>query len=350
MSEADEPGVDFTADDPVVEVVVREALATGGVPEVVDVADDPEGLFAAAVLELGAREVRVFDDDGSEALPAGASAFGLERGWAADVELVVGRLPKTLAALDELGEVAAQFADPAVRVILGARQQHLVHSMNDALGQSFGSVRGSRGHRKSRALVATEPRAGLTPRYPLVGRIPELDLEVRAHGGAFAGAAYDLGTRALIDALDGVDLGDPAVVVDLGCGTGVLACASAREFPEARVIATDRAWSAVASAAATAAANGLEVEILRADAGAGIADGTVDLILCNPPFHDGRDVDPGMANRLFAAAARMLRPGGMIVTVFNSHLKHRQHLERIVGHTRQLDRTAKFTVTLTTRR
>jgi 16S rRNA (guanine1207-N2)-methyltransferase len=56
-----------------------------------------------------------------------------------------------------------------------------------------------------------------------------------------------------------------------------------------------------------------------------------------------------MANELFRAARRVLRPGGTLVTVFNSHLRHREHLERIVGRTRQLARTNKFTVTATTR-
>jgi 16S rRNA (guanine1207-N2)-methyltransferase len=81
----------------------------------------------------------------------------------------------------------------------------------------------------------------------------------------------------------------------------------------------------------------------------GIDDASCDLVLLNPPFHEGRDIEKGMANELFRAARRVLRPGGTLVTVFNSHLRHREHLERIVGRTRQLARTNKFTVTATTR-
>ena len=48
---------------------------------------------------------------------------------------------------------------------------------------------------------------------------------------------------------------------------------------------------------------------------------------------------------MFEAAARVLRPGGELWTVWNSHLAYKPTLERIVGPTRQIARTPKFTVT-----
>lgn len=376
------------ADDPVVEVVLREALVTGPqigrLPGTVAIIDADAG-FVAAVRELGAGEVRAFSDTSLEPI-AGATSHGLDAGLLDGATLVVGRLPKSLDELEAIADAVARHAAPEVRCILGARQQHLVRSMNTALATAFNGVRASRGLRKSRALVATLPQPGDPPVRE--GRIPELDLEVRAYGGAFAGAALDVGTRALLDALGAGDSADagasggadagasgvsgyrkgvapdqrfndaprtwaperaPGVVLDLGCGTGVLAAWAKRQWPDARVIATDRSWFACESTRATAAANGLEIEVVRADAAAGI-DAEVDLVLCNPPFHDGRGVDRGMANRLFDAAARLLRPGGDMVTVFNSQLRHREQLQKRVGHTRQLARTPKFTVTLSTRR
>ena len=44
---------------------------------------------------------------------------------------------------------------------------------------------------------------------------------------------------------------------------------------------------------------------------------------------------------------RTLRPGGIMLTVFNSHLEHRRALQRLVGPTEQLGRNQKFTVTRT---
>jgi len=52
----------------------------------------------------------------------------------------------------------------------------------------------------------------------------------------------------------------------------------------------------------------------------------------------------------FAELARVLRPGGQLWCVWNSPLRYRPVLERIVGPTRQIARDAKFTVTVSTRR
>jgi hypothetical protein len=43
-------------------------------------------------------------------------------------------------------------------------------------------------------------------------------------------------------------------------------------------------------------------------------------------------VSETVAERLFAGAARVLRPGGELWCVYNSHLPHREALRRIVGY------------------
>ena len=56
------------------------------------------------------------------------------------------------------------------------------------------------------------------------------------------------------------------------------------------------------------------------------------------------------ADRLFAAAARVLRPGGELWTVYNSALRYKPTLARLVGPTTVAPQTPKFTVTVSTRR
>ena len=77
---------------------------------------------------------------------------------------------------------------------------------------------------------------------------------------------------------------------------------------------------------------------------------SASFIALNPPFHSGSAVHEGIAPRMFADAARVLRPGGELWTVWNSALRYRPALERQVGPTRQVARNAKFTVTASTRR
>jgi 16S rRNA (guanine1207-N2)-methyltransferase len=140
--------------------------------------------------------------------------------------------------------------------------------------------------------------------------------------------------------------------LDLGCGTGVLAVLLARARPELTVLAADQSAAAVSSAEATAAANGLgdRIRVIRDDAGGSLAAGSVDTIVLNPPFHVGAAVVTTAADRLFAAAGRLLRPGGELWTVYNSALRYKPTLTRLIGPTTVVDRTPKFTVTVSTRR
>jgi 16S rRNA (guanine1207-N2)-methyltransferase len=80
-----------------------------------------------------------------------------------------------------------------------------------------------------------------------------------------------------------------------------------------------------------------------------VPDGSVDLVVCNPPFHLGTAVVTGAADRLFEAAARVLRPGGELWTVYNNRLPHRAALRRLVGRTRVVGAGRQFTVTVSVR-
>ncbi|UKF31965.1 class I SAM-dependent methyltransferase [Clavibacter phaseoli] len=280
---------------------------------------------------------------------------GLDDALADGARVVVARLPRSLDALDEWAGVVARAAADDVTVLAGGRVKHMTPAMTEVLARRFGDVRATLARQKSRILVARRPLRdgdldGSGELYPRAASHPDLGLEVRAHGAAFAGARVDIGTRFLLSFL--ADLpADARVAVDLGCGTGVIAAAVALARPDLRVVATDQSWAAVDSARATVAANGVaeRVTVVRDDAGSTVPDGSADLVLLNPPFHTGATVHAGLAPRLFAAAARMLRPGGELWTVYNSPLGYRPQLTRIVGPTREAGRNAKFTVTVSTK-
>jgi 16S rRNA (guanine1207-N2)-methyltransferase len=139
--------------------------------------------------------------------------------------------------------------------------------------------------------------------------------------------------------------------VDLGCGTGILAAMYARRNPGTEVLATDRSAAAVASAGATARANGLAgITAVQDDAMSTLPAGSADLILLNPPFHLGSSVHAGAGLKLFEAAGRVLAPGGQLWTVYNSHLRYGPALERLVGPTTVKGRNPKFTVAASVRR
>jgi len=280
----------------------------------------------------------------------GFTSHGLTPELVAGARVVLLQLSRSLDALDEIAALIADHADPEVVVVAGGRIKHMTTAMNDVLGRHFASVQASLARQKSRVLVATTPRPRGETRWPEQKVHADLGITVCAHGGAFAGTGIDIGTRALLQHLDAIPA-DARTAVDLGCGTGVLAVLLARANENLTVTATDESAAAVASAEATVAANGLQgrVVVVRANGAETIPDASVDLVLLNPPFHVGAAVHDGVARTLFVEAARVLKNGGELWTVWNSHLRYRPTLERVVGSTRQVSRDPKFTVTVSTK-
>ncbi|MCD2441054.1 methyltransferase [Agromyces sp. SYSU K20354] len=404
------PGLE--ASDAADRLVLDEAaalIAASG-PGDVAVIDDAYGAIALGAADAGVRGIRVHQDlvTGERALAENAARTGLVDAvrsmpftaeLVADVRLVLVRLPRSLDRLDEVAGLVAAHAHPEVVLVAGGRIKHMSLAMNDVLRRHFGALDVSHARQKSRVLIAREPvgrgaqriettaatsrdtasgletrppssaaprpageasaprpagEASAAPRpatWPRRERHDDLGLTVVAHGGVFAGTGVDIGTRFLLAHLaDAVP--DAATAVDLACGTGVVATWLARERAGLRVTATDRSASAAASARLTADANGVadRVHVTQADGLELLADASERLVVLNPPFHSDAALHTGIAAHLFADAARVLAPGGELLCVWNSHLRYRPMLERVVGPTRQIARNAKFTVTASARR
>lgn len=384
-------------------LLVERALSLGIDGREIAVIGDEYGAITLALTDAGLDGIRVHQDlaTGRRALArnaaeldlAGFSSHELDATLLEGVRLVLLQLPKALSELEQIADAVARWAAPDAVLVAGGRVKHMTIAQNEVLGRSFAEVQAERAVRKSRLVVASAPSpAPSDPPFPVTARHDGLMLV--AHGGAFAGARLDIGTRVLLEALrqaqgprqpqgprqtqgprqpqelrqaqgpsggqassagwvaEPVEATPAETVVDLGCGTGALAASYALAHPESRVIATDRSAAAVASARATVAANGVadRVTVMHDDAGSELADASADAVLLNPPFHLGNSVHTGAATRLFEAAARILRPGGELFTVYNSSLGYRAELTRLVGATEQMHRTPKFTVTRSMRR
>ncbi|GAB3710814.1 class I SAM-dependent methyltransferase [Mariniluteicoccus flavus] len=279
--------------------------------------------------------------------PSRSPLHSLDAHTLAGVDLVLMRLPKSLAALDEYAGLVATHADPDVRVVAGGRVKHMTRGMNEVLARHFSEVRASLGVRKARVLHAASPIPGQGQSWPQRQEHADHGLVLCAHGACFGGTKIDPGTRLLLDALrsslGGTRTGDETRSLDLGSGNGTLTVALARlGF---RVTAIDESRAAVRSTAATAAANGVEVEVRRADGLADTPDASVDLIACNPPFHLGTAKDSSVALAMIADAGRVLAPGGELWLVWNAHLPYLPALRRAVGPTDIVARNPKFIVT-----
>jgi 16S rRNA (guanine1207-N2)-methyltransferase len=314
------------------------------------VLDDLTGSLVAGLPDVAGVFCDSFVDERTavEAAPGVRVGSWADAGLLDGARLVVARLPKSLAALDELAGAVAAYAAPDVVLLAGGLVRHLSRGMNDVLAAHFGQVRASLGRHKARALVAEGPLPGASGpgSWPRSERHEAEDLTVRAHGGVFAGTGIDVGTRVLLDVLHRLPA-DALDVVDLGCGNGVLAVGTARVLRRAHVRGTDVSAAAVRSTLATAGANGVSdrVDAVRVDGLGGAGPGSLDLVVCNPPFHRGTALDRSTTPHLFAEVGAALRPGGELWTVWNSHLPYLPMLRARLGSTSVVTQTPRFTVT-----
>ena len=276
---------------------------------------------------------------------AGLAELGVGETWA------VINAPKATNALTETIAVLQPFVST---IIVIGRSDAMSRGVNKELARGFGRVDVSPGVGKHRMIIGSRPLSSPSllefPRRGVISRRGVGEFEVRAHGACFSGTKSDEGSALLIDSLLGLlDDEAPESVLDLGCGNGWLLTAAMRASGANTGLGVDVSKAAVASARATAEANGVDVDAILGDAAdpeepalAGL--GEFDLILLNPPFHQGTAIETETAAALMATAAKHLAPGGQVLTVFNSHLRYRGRLESIIGPSRQLARNKKFTV------
>lgn len=110
----------------------------------------------------------------------------------------------------------------------------------------------------------------------------------------------------------------PKSLLDLGCGYGYLGLMT-REQPIERRVMTDNNAAAVAMARYNAELNGIEATVIADDCARSI-DETFDVILCNPPFHQGFSVSSELTHQFLQQARAHLAPGGVALFVVNSFI------------------------------
>ncbi|MFI6033355.1 methyltransferase [Streptomyces sp. NPDC051315] len=267
------------------------------------------------------------------------------------VDVLLVRVPKSLALLeDQLLRLAPSVH--AGTVVVGTGMVKEIHTSTLQLFERIlGPTRTSLAQQKARLIFTTADPALRRPAnpwpygYDLPDGIGALSgRPVVNHAGVFCADRLDIGTRFFLRHLPQTH--GAQRVVDLGCGNGVVGTAVALANPRAEVLFTDESFQAVASAEATYRANGApgDAEFRVGDGLAGVPDGSVDVVLNNPPFHSHQATTDATAWRMFTGARRVLRPGGELWVVGNRHLGYHVKLRRLFGNSRLVAGDPKFVV------
>ncbi|MDO9323293.1 MAG: class I SAM-dependent methyltransferase, partial [Pseudomonas sp.] len=260
-------------------------------------------------------------------------------------DCVLLRVPKTLALLEEqLIRLQGQIA-PGTLVLAAAMLKHLPRAAGELLARYIGPMQALLAVKKARVLSATTvSKAPVSSPYPSSYALEQPALTLLNHANLFCREGLDIGTRAFLPHLP--RRLTPLRVADLGCGNGVLGISYALSNPQAELTLVDESFMAVQSAAENwrAALGERPVTIRAGDGLAEQAEDSLDLVLCNPPFHQQQVVGDFLAWRMFVQAKAALVRGGELWIVGNRHLGYHGKLKKLFRGVEQVATTPKFVI------
>lgn len=164
--------------------------------------------------------------------------------------------------------------------------------------------------------------------------------------------AGDFITTAGVFSADGIDRGSEALagamknlsgrVADLGAGWGYLAREILREekVTECHLIEADQ----TALECAKRNIDDPRAQFLWDDATQFETDMPFDAVVCNPPFHVGRNADPSLGRAFIATAAKILKPRGTLWLVANRHLPYETALSEAFLEVEEVTGSSSFKI------
>lgn len=311
---------------------------------------DAFGALATALKDLGPVSVvdsfvakRAAELNSTEAVKP-VAGFADVRG---PFDLALVRLPKSLSAFEDTMAHVSGLLRPGGALIVAYRVKHELRAGFPLIAKYVGETQTSLAKKKARLIFARQERAAQPSPYPSEVRLDGFDGPFWHPAQLFSREKLDVGTRFLLESLvDQPPEGAFSQIVDLGCANGIVGIAALRAWPKAEVLFTDDSWMAVESARENHRRHAPQT---RARFGwqhslEGEAPGSADLILCNPPFHQGTTLGDFVARQMFRDAKRVLRPGGAIRVVGNTHLRYPSLLRQSFSDIRIVARSKKFEI------
>ena len=253
------------------------------------------------------------------------------------------KVPKSLSLLKWQLEQIRAHCPIGTSIIAGGMVKHLSKGVFKTFEQCFGSVHTSLAEKKARLIFSTVQQnlAAEDDAYYLDAS--ELSLKLCNRAGVYSRNSLDRGSRLFIKQFS--KLPEARNIIDLGCGNGLLGIMAQRRHTAAQIHFTDVSYLAVDSArrnfekhhpekqASFTVAHSLEQVGCKAD-----------LILCNPPFHQGHLVDDQIAQIMISESKNQLEQGGQFWLVGNRHLNYHIAMMRVFGNVKNIGQDAKFVV------
>jgi len=270
-----------------------------------------------------------------------------------DIDIILYKIPKSKSLLiEQLIQIKKSVSDKCI-FIAADRAKEIHSSTLKVFEKHLGTTKTSLAVKKARLVFCQFDnkqvhQSPFPTVWPLVHKSTNdsasREMIISNHANVYAREKLDIGARYFIENLPKVT--PNSKVIDLGCGNGVIGLTVLANQPEAHVQFIDESTMAMASAKHNIETNLPEVieqcEFTLNDSLTDIEGGSVDLILCNPPFHQNTATTDHIAWQMFKDSHRVLRKGGELRIIGNQKLAYHIKLQRLFGNETLIASNDKF--------
>ena len=265
-----------------------------------------------------------------------------------DIDIILFKIPKSKSLLCYQLDKIKQCFTAEVKFIACDRAKE-IHSSTLKLFENFlGTTTTSLAVKKARLVFSELDNDNASKAiFPTTWPLENTPFTISNHANVYAREKLDIGARYFLQNLPEVSAGSK--VIDLGCGNGVIGLSVLSKQPKAQVHFIDESFMAIDSTKQNIIDNIPEVidqcQFQVNDCLSSVEGGSVDLILCNPPFHQQTATTDHIAWQMFKDSHRVLKKGGELRIIGNRQLAYHIKLQRIFGNEKLIASNEKFVTT-----
>jgi len=268
-----------------------------------------------------------------------------------NADIILFKIPKSKSLLvEQLIKIKNTVASNTI--FIAADRAKDIHSSTLKLFEKYlGTTTTSLAIKKARLVFCqldNNEKSPIESPFPTVWAMPNKalgrDFMISNHANVYSREKLDIGGRYFIENLPKVE--PNSKVIDLGCGNGVIGLSVLASEPSAQVQFFDESHMAITSAEQNLKDNLPDLigqcQFYLNDCLTDVESNSVDLILCNPPFHQQNATTDHIAWQMFKDSHRVLKKGGELRIIGNRQLAYHIKLQRIFGNEKLIASNDKF--------
>jgi len=190
----------------------------------------------------------------------------------------------------------------------------------------------------------------LAYKFSKISKMPEVDIEkhfktelnnmeadFKTSEGLFSSGKLDEGTKIL---LENINLENPNKILDLGCGYGAISVFLSKKYKATFYLSDDNARASKYAKKNMEKSGAENFKIKTADCLDGFQDEKFDVIISNPPTHQGK----GVTDKIFNQAAEALSKQGELWLVYNQNMRFEDELSEKFNKVEKVEQEDNFLV------